>query len=33
LSVLIFKREQLTSTIVLAIFMVVPSVIFIAMDH
>jgi DME family drug/metabolite transporter len=33
LSILIFKREQLTSTIVLAVFMVVPSVIFIAMNR
>jgi DME family drug/metabolite transporter len=33
LSIIIFKREKLTSTVVLAVFMVVPSVIFIAMSR
>lgn len=33
LSILIFKREQLSSRLILAVFMVVPSVIFIAMNR
>ena len=33
LSILILKRECLTSSVVLAVFMVVPSVIFIALNH
>ena len=33
LSILIFKRECLTSSVVLAVFMVVPSVIFIALNR
>jgi uncharacterized membrane protein len=33
LSIIFFKREQLTLTVVLAVFMVVPSVIFIAMNR